>query len=314
MEKVLKCMFVLLVSLLLAGYSTAALTVYSTESAYNDATGPEIFFIDFNGSTGSLVEGNSFGPEVTFGSPEASDPNKVLWNSDAITDAGSTTAINRVGPIDGMFTDPVKAFGLYFSSSGVPEKVSLYDSNDVLIGDVNAPNPSGFFGVISDEPIKSFLIDNGDANAGPDRFFIDDFRANDLIVYVSLDIKPTSCPNPVNVKSKGVLPVAILGSEDFDVAQIDVATIELIGVSPIRSSYEDVATVLVDVNECECITEGPDGFMDLTLKFKTQEIVEALGLVSDGEEIILEISGLTYNDIPIVGEDCIVIRKKGKNN
>ncbi len=86
---------------------------------------------------------------------------------------------------------------------------------------------------------------------------------------VNIDIKPTSCPNPLNVKSKGVLPVAILGSEEFDVNEIDVLSIRLAGISAIRSSFEDVATPPEDVNECECSTEGSDGYLDLTLKFET---------------------------------------------
>ena len=42
---------------------------------------------------------------------------------------------------------------------------------------------------------------------------------------VDIDIKPTSCPNPLNVKSKGVLPVAILGTASFDVNDVDVSTV-----------------------------------------------------------------------------------------
>ena len=41
---------------------------------------------------------------------------------------------------------------------------------------------------------------------------------------VPVDIKPGSCPNPLNVKSRGILPAAILGSADFDIEQIDTAT------------------------------------------------------------------------------------------
>ena len=61
---------------------------------------------------------------------------------------------------------------------------------------------------------------------------------------VPVDIKPTSCPNPLNVKSKGVLPVAILGTVDFDVSDIDPATVLLEGVPPLRWALEDVATPL----------------------------------------------------------------------
>jgi hypothetical protein len=92
-----------------------------------------------------------------------------------------------------------------------------------------------------------------------------------------LDIHPQSCPNPLNGSSKGVMPAALLGTEDFDVNDIDVSTLLLEGVAPIRWSIEDVATPVLNGDACECTTEGPDGFSDLTLKFKTQEIVQATG-------------------------------------
>jgi len=131
-------------------------------------------------------------------------------------------------------------------------------------------------------------------------------------VEVALDIKPGSCPNPLNVKSKGVLPVAILGSEDFDVGMIDVATIRLEGVAPIRSNYEDVATPVIDGQECECTTEGPDGYLDLTLKFRTQDIVDALGEVVNGKVFLLTLTGELSDETSIEGTDCIRVIKKGK--
>jgi len=130
------------------------------------------------------------------------------------------------------------------------------------------------------------------------------------VLAVNIDIKPGDCPNPLNVKSKGVLPVAILGSEDFDVAEIDVLSVQLAGVVPSRSDYEDVATALVDANECECSAEGPDGYLDLTLKFDTQAIVGAIGEINNGDEWVLELTGALYDDTLIAGEDCVIIRAK----
>ncbi|MHC4735896.1 MAG: hypothetical protein ACYTDW_15780, partial [Planctomycetota bacterium] len=131
-----------------------------------------------------------------------------------------------------------------------------------------------------------------------------------LPILVDVDIKPGSCPNPLNVTSRGVLPVAVLGSEDFDVSSIDVASIRLAGVAPIRSSYEDVATPVSDANECECSTEGPDGFPDLKLKFETQRVVEAIGEVDHGDELVLELTGVLSDETPIEGSDCVIIRGK----
>lgn len=135
-------------------------------------------------------------------------------------------------------------------------------------------------------------------------------------VDVSVDIKPTSCPNPLNLKSKGVLPVAILGTEDFDVTQIDPATVQLVGVPALRWNLEDVATPHVpstDPWECDdCTTEGPDGEMDLTLKFNKQAIVAAIGAVDDGDCLVLTLTGELNDGTPISGVDVVRILKKGK--
>ena len=137
------------------------------------------------------------------------------------------------------------------------------------------------------------------------------------VLTVQIDIKPGSCPNPLNTKSKGVLSVAILGTEDFDVTGIDHATIQLSrdeiheGISPIRWSYEDVAAPF-DGDFSDCHALGPDELEDLTLKFDTQEIVSALGLVDDGEKIVLTLTGNLFDGTPIEGQDYVRILKKGK--
>ena len=85
-------------------------------------------------------------------------------------------------------------------------------------------------------------------------------------------------------------------------------------VEPLRSGYEDVATPVSDSNDCNCTTDGPDGFLDLTLKFKTQRIVEAVGDVNDGDVRVLTLTGVLLDPIPfetpIEGADCILIRRK----
>jgi len=126
-----------------------------------------------------------------------------------------------------------------------------------------------------------------------------------------------------------VLPVAILGTENFDVNDIDPSTILLEGVGPDRWAFEDVATPFepfIENESCSgCTTEGPDGYIDLTLKFDTQMILVQLGLVdsplfdllegatpSDGDCIMLKLTGYLYDGTPIWGEDTVLIIKKGK--
>jgi len=129
---------------------------------------------------------------------------------------------------------------------------------------------------------------------------------------VALDIKPQSCPNPLNTKDKGLLPVAILGADTFDVMTVDPATVRLEGVAPIRWSYEDVSRPVSPRHDtCECTTFGADGFKDLTFKFDHQAIVAALGTVQPREVRVLTLTGMTYDSIPIMGKDCVVIIHKG---
>ncbi len=136
----------------------------------------------------------------------------------------------------------------------------------------------------------------------------------EIVISIELDIKPQSCPNPLNTKSKGVLPVAILGTEDFDVSTVDPATVLLEGVSPLRWDFEDVSTpVDPRYDTCDCTTDGADGYMDMTLKFDRQAIVAALGPVSDGEVRVLTLTGMTYDSTDIEGQDCVRIIRKGKS-
>jgi hypothetical protein len=133
------------------------------------------------------------------------------------------------------------------------------------------------------------------------------------IITVELDIKPTSCPNPLNVKSKGVLPVAILGTDEFDVSTVDRTTVKLEGVPAWGGILEDVATPVEPSDDiCECTEEGPDGYMDMTFKFPRQAVIDSLGEVEDGEMVVLTLKGQTYEGVAIEGQDCVRIIKKGR--
>jgi hypothetical protein len=75
-------------------------------------------------------------------------------------------------------------------------------------------------------------------------------------IEVDCDIKPGSDPNSINLKSKGVIPVAVLGSATFDVTTINVTTLMFEGASPVHWAYEDV---------------NQDSFTDLVSHYRTQE-------------------------------------------
>jgi hypothetical protein len=111
--------------------------------------------------------------------------------------------------------------------------------------------------------------------------------------------------------------VAILGTEDFDVTQIDPESIELEGVAPLRWDWKDVATPFehfIGKDDCmmDCHELGPDGLMDLTLKFDVQEVIAVLGDVEDEDCLTLTLTGFLFDGTDIVGEDVVIIIEKGK--
>jgi hypothetical protein len=141
-----------------------------------------------------------------------------------------------------------------------------------------------------------------------------------VLIDVYVDIKPGSCPNSINRKDSGLLPIAICGTEDFDVTTIDPTSIRITregiptSVTPIRWSYEDEATPFLgcDGEECcDCHNLTSDGYIDLLLKFNIQEVVNQLALDQvGGETIPLKITGnlkVEYDSIPIYGKDCLRI-------
>lgn len=134
-----------------------------------------------------------------------------------------------------------------------------------------------------------------------------------------LDIKPGSCPNSFNRGSNGVLPVALLGSDSLDAAEVDLATVRLSrsdgqggSVAPHEgppgphSVVEDVATPF-DGELCGCHELAGDGHADLSMKFRSQEVVSALqlGELSGGTTLELTLNGLLLDGSSFSARDCI---------
>lgn len=116
----------------------------------------------------------------------------------------------------------------------------------------------------------------------------------ELPIEVVIDIKPSSFPNSINPDSKGVIPVAILGTEDFDASTVEPTTVGFGpgDALPVHWALEDV--------------DG-DGDLDLILHFKTQDTG-----ISEGDTKAT-INGWTIDGIPISGTDSVrTVPPKGK--
>jgi len=109
-----------------------------------------------------------------------------------------------------------------------------------------------------------------------------------------IDIKPGSDDNSINLKSMGVVPVAVFTIADgLDAGTIDPGTVKFAGAGP------PIRWKICDVDD--------DGDKDMLFHFKTQELVEL-----DEDSIEATLTGKTFGgkDIELTDEVRIVQSKK----
>ncbi len=112
------------------------------------------------------------------------------------------------------------------------------------------------------------------------------------VIVVRIDIKPGSDPNSINLGSKGVVPVAVLTTPDFNASTINPETVRFAGAAPEKWTFEDV---------------DRHGDFDLLFHFDT----EKLNLTESSTQATL--TGQTAGGLDITGTDSIrIVPAKGK--
>jgi hypothetical protein len=114
------------------------------------------------------------------------------------------------------------------------------------------------------------------------------------VTTVAIDIKPGSVPNSINLRSSGVVPVAILSNATFDATQVNPATVSLAG-----------ATVKLigkgDKYSCHVEDVNGDGLLDLVC----QVLAAQFHIEPGTSTAVLEAE--TFSSQKIMGQDTIQI-------
>jgi len=107
---------------------------------------------------------------------------------------------------------------------------------------------------------------------------------------VKMDVRPFARFNIINLKSRGVVPVAIFGDKDLDVSDIDVDSVAFAGAQCVRSFIKDV---------------NHDGEDDLLLFFRTRELNLDLTLSDRTTREEATLTGFLEDGTELVATDTI---------
>jgi PKD repeat protein len=253
---------------------------------YDDATGvtPDVTFDDLGAYTISLKVTDDFGQADT------DDANVI---------------VNNVAPTVGPIIAPTVLIGMStnasadFTDPGTADThTAVWDWGDLTTTPGTVTQGAGSGSVANSHTYSAagtytieLTVTDDDGGSGT-------FSGNGTVVLVvDIDIKPLSDPNSINLKSKGVIPVAILGTASFDATTVDGTTVMFAGASPAH----DHSDPLVVANHLQDV-DG-DGYIDYIFHFKVQDTN-----ISSGNPSAMLTGSTLGIQVPISGTDSIRTR------
>jgi len=246
------------------------------------------------GSSGGVVQDQTFGSRAELIAPAGVLPGNTTVAIDVLT-----SSINVPMPTGFETTG-----SLYANIELTPNPSPLAAPGLTLVLPLPSPQPPGLLLALEKiDPSTGNLIPALDASGaaiygvvgadGQSATFSGVIRFSTFVgllpdrLPVQIAVKPGSETVPINLKSNGVTPVAILSTHDFNAADLDPATVTFAGASAQRSSMEDV---------------NGDGLPDQVFQFATPE----LKLSPTDTQATLD--GRTFGGLRVRGTSAVRVR------
>jgi len=208
----------------------------------------------------------------------------------------STSALRFDAPVKGFKLDLARGAGTRPNFSDFVMVSGLHagrpvDSETVFLGEVNDWKTIELAGEMDRVVVFSsgFYVDF--------RFGVDNLRwdggSEPVTAKVEIDVKPGNARNAVNLGSRGVVPVALYGSPNFDVADVDPDQLRF-GPKGASEGAE-----LAHLSGPHRDQRNDDGHLDLLLHFRVTDA----GLGGDDE--LACVYGVTRQGTPFEGCDSV---------
>jgi len=279
----------------------------------------EINTVYYNNSTDtSIVHGTPFSGflsyDETLPDMKAEDwwgsyhPNDPTLNSISVS-VGNTNLLKE-GTSIVVYNDKETCYGdpagchyldLFFFNGG-DNVLPDYDLIQITIGEGNqgGPDPT----LLSSDSLPISPLDLDISTNDGFQIHTPELRVNGYVltltqvptppVPVTIDIKPGSDPNSINLSAAGVIPVAILSTVDFDATTVEPTSVSLAGASVRMVGKSDKYL-------CHQEDVNNDGLIDLVCQIYTAQF-----MVEEGETTAI-LEAETFDGTKLRGEDYIRI-------
>jgi hypothetical protein len=248
------------------------------------------------GTSGGVVQDQTFGSRAEVIAPAGVLPGQTTVSIDVLTsslDLPMPTGFETTG-------------SLYVNIELTPNPSPLAAPGLTLVLPLPSPQPPGLLLALEKiDPSTGNLIPALDANNAPiygvvgadglSATFSGVVRFSTFVGLlparrtVQIAVKPgDGDATPINLKSNGVTPVAVLSTPDFDAAEVDPTTVTFAGAVAQRSSMQDV---------------NGDGLLDQVFQFATPDLKLS---VADTEATL---DGRTYSGLRVRGTAAVRVRE-----